>query len=121
MSMTEVVLEMIAGGPFQRLQNLTLYAPSAAGRALELHDGLGRQFQIRDPRPVASLAVRPALRILDQRHSLVEMGAVDGHVLLSAETVDGGTLPNRPSFALLLTAIDPVEHECMIARLRAEV
>ena len=30
MSMTEVVLEMIAGGPFQRLENLILDAPSAS-------------------------------------------------------------------------------------------
>ena len=119
--MAIIVLEIVATGfGFQRLEDLVFDTPPRTGGFHHGHHPFLVEGEVRYPTPVGGVAIRPDLGIVEDRDLKVEIGIVQGNIVVPAEPV--GDTPFRGPFGLgvgpgIGMAVDPVEHELVVSGL----
>ena len=120
-AMAELVLERVAIGlGLQRLEGFVFDPPPRAGGFHHGHHPFCGKWEVGDPTPVDGCAIRPALGIPENRDRKVEMGIVQGNIVVPSEPM--GDNPFRGPFGMgvgmgVRMAVNPLEHARVVPRL----
>ncbi len=119
--MAIIVLEIVATGfGCQRLEGLVFDTPPRTGGFHHGPHPFLMEGEVGYPTPVGGCAIRLDLGRVEDRDLKVEIGIVQGNIVVPAEPV--GDTPFRGPFGLgvgpgIGMAVDPVEHELVVSGL----